>query len=71
MVVTSLRVSARFRILIRNVAAKSEGLERREAEASWPLTVHDTHLDTDQRVDKFETRQNNRFPSIANRERIR
>ena len=28
------------------------------------------HLDTDQRVDKFETRQNNRFPS-SNRERIR
>ena len=41
-VVTTHGVSARFRILIRNVAAKSEGLERREAEASWPLTVHDT-----------------------------
>ena len=26
------------------------------------------HLDTDQRVDKFETRQNNRFPS-SNREK--
>ena len=38
-VVTTHGVSARFRTLIRNVTAGTEGLER---DPSWPLTVHDT-----------------------------